>query len=227
MTTETLTSLRDRLYSVKGEAERYAEIHNVPVTTHDQAVAAEAPRPTHNRQASTKPNKFGGSCVNCSQYIPAGAGLLGGKVNGKWTVKHIDCSIVPAPAPKVEREARENPHTGIYTVESAEGHTTFRVYKQDDDAEFAPGELLLQRLTGHDNTGDYTTVAFVKNGYFNLFKRNRPAAGQPQPQWIKDAYTLFENPEAVLTAKNCVVCNRVLTTPESVLAGIGPTCAAR
>jgi hypothetical protein len=182
------------------------------------------PRPALNRRAPQS-NKYGGACVNCSQYVPAGAGFLAGKVNGKWAVKHADCNAVqdnlPLAAPV---EAKPNPHPGIYTVESDQGHSTFRIYKQADDADFAPGELLLQRLTGSDNTGDYTTVAFVKNGHFNLFKRHRPVAGASQPQWLKDAYTLFANPDAVLTAKNCIRCNRILSTPESIEAGIGPVC---
>lgn len=44
----------------------------------------------------TRPNTYAGNCRNCGSRVPAQAGLLGGKVDGRWTVLHTEC---PASAP--------------------------------------------------------------------------------------------------------------------------------
>lgn len=40
---------------------------------------------------TARPNTYAGICTMCGTKVAAGAGLLGGKVNGRWTVRHTDC----------------------------------------------------------------------------------------------------------------------------------------
>jgi hypothetical protein len=44
------------------------------------------------RTQTRKANQYAGQCSKCHGHVPAGAGYLGGKVNGRWTVEHINCS---------------------------------------------------------------------------------------------------------------------------------------
>jgi len=41
-----------------------------------------------------RPNKFAGKCA-CGTHVPAGAGSLGGKVNGRWTTRCAGCTPRP------------------------------------------------------------------------------------------------------------------------------------
>lgn len=43
----------------------------------------------------TRPNTYAGSCSNCHSHVAAGAGVLGGKVGGRWTVRHTTCGASP------------------------------------------------------------------------------------------------------------------------------------
>lgn len=45
---------------------------------------------------STRPNSYPGTCTSCAGHVPAAAGLLGGKVDGRWTVQHTSCPQVGA-----------------------------------------------------------------------------------------------------------------------------------
>jgi hypothetical protein len=40
-------------------------------------------------------NKFSGQC-NCGTYVPAGAGSLGGKVDGRWVTRCAACTPAPS-----------------------------------------------------------------------------------------------------------------------------------
>ncbi len=58
--------------------------------------------PTRTRKA----NIYAGTCHNCGGHVAAQAGLLGSRVNGRWTVQHTECptatlahSAAPAYAP--------------------------------------------------------------------------------------------------------------------------------
>lgn len=46
-----------------------------------------------------KPNQYPGPCRNCGGNVPAGAGRLGGKVDGRWTVAHIECPTTQPETP--------------------------------------------------------------------------------------------------------------------------------
>lgn len=41
---------------------------------------------------ATRSNAYAGTCSGCGNRVAAHEGLLGDKVNGRWTVKHTDCT---------------------------------------------------------------------------------------------------------------------------------------
>jgi hypothetical protein len=135
----------------------------------------------------------------------------------------------PAPTPKALEDGRVVPN-GIYTVVLEDGeHRTIRMV--DDWREDAPaGGQVAQFLNGADNTSDYAGFAFVQGGRAFVWKRyghrshTRAALEillKGRQEWEKagKAYAVESG--------NCYVCNRLLTTPESVELGIGPVCRER
>jgi len=132
---------------------------------------------------------------------------------------------------------------GELTIENtATGeHRTFRIKRQKDDSRFAPGQRIVQLLTGSDNTGDYQTFAFLiddkpdaRQG-MPIFRKKR-AQSEKWAQYATALWSLAIMGEAspytakgytLHVSRHCIRCNRLLTTPESIERGIGPECATR
>jgi hypothetical protein len=116
---------------------------------------------------------------------------------------------------------------GYYTVQLFGSHVTFRIIRQDLTAKFAPGEYLLERLTGPDNTSSYRGVAFISRD----FRRAHVWGKHKADTKLTQAITVLERqPGAAavgyaMASGRCYVCGRMLTTPESIASGIGPVCA--
>ncbi len=109
---------------------------------------------------------------------------------------------------------------GRYTLETSEGHRTFEVRRQDSDARFAPGQLILSFLSGPDNEADYTGFAFIANGRtLKVWKRFAD-----NTSLVADAKTFLADPKAALESTFCGRCHAVLTVPESIERGFGPEC---
>lgn len=130
-------------------------------------------------------------------------------------------------------------HNGFLTVtnETTGEHRTFRVRTQKEDAKFAPGSRIVSLLIGPDNTSDYQGFGFVKeNGWIVLWKRNRTPRYEGLAKAVRLAFRALEKGEdtfstpratySVQLSKRCRVCNRPLTSPESLTRGVGPECAA-
>jgi hypothetical protein len=135
---------------------------------------------------------------------------------------------------------------GVYTIENEAGdHRTISIRTQAQDAKFAPGERIAAILAGPDNEEDYQGFAFVKDTGFCVWRKKRGQNGRISTfEWyakILEAIDLepseMEEVEVdvelagrkytVMVSKRCIRCNRKLTTPESIRAGIGPVCAGR
>jgi len=122
-------------------------------------------------------------------------------------------------------------HDGYYTVKINHEHRTFRVQTQAPGASFAPGKQVIGFLRGSDNVADYVNFAFIDDGRLVVWKRFQ----QGYHLTIEAARFLVEDRSIQEAAGkvyaqasgNCYICNRLLTTPESIEAGIGPTCASR
>ena len=118
-------------------------------------------------------------------------------------------------------------HNGKFTVKSTKTgeHRTFRVRTQPKDSSFCPGKRVLSLLTGADNDNSYTGFAFVDDFGIHLWGKKKTE------QYIALA-TMLEHLQKhedagrveVYAETTCRKCNRALTTPESILSGIGPIC---
>jgi hypothetical protein len=213
MTTTTIDELQAKVEALRAQsAEREGTV----------SVATQQPRKFQRQAPRAIPNKFGGKCIDCGRWVSEGAGVIR-KVEGRWLVKHTDCSVIepPVESPLAKEELPEHPvRHGIYTVVTDEGHATFRIKHHDEDGEFFPGEDTIGIMVGSENW-NYRSIGFVKNGRVILFKKHRGS----DAWWHPFLATLVADPESALEALNCRRCNRVLTNPASHEAGIGPECA--
>ncbi len=124
------------------------------------------------------------------------------------------------------RDLRSN---GIFTIEGPIGRKTFRLSTVKNEKSDLYGKRILSHLIGPDNTDDYKGIAFVDSTDqahpIRIWKRFKFTEivdwanillelvnGDGIPNWTIQAAT------------TCVRCNRLLTTPESIRAGIGPIC---
>ncbi len=120
-----------------------------------------------------------------------------------------------------------NLHDGFYTIAWQGQHRTFKVHRQPFDSNFAPGKQVISFLASNGSV--YTGFGFLVNGQIVPWKRFRSgydtiiAAAQFLVQSDHDAAGKMYAQQS----GNCYVCNRLLTDPASIAAGIGPTCARR
>lgn len=125
------------------------------------------------------------------------------------------------------------PANGTWTVQRTDtgARRTFRLrtVREGDLA----GKRIVEILSGPENTADYMPVAFIgDDGRVGVFRKKQNTAWAGQAVWF-GALLRGELPAAhrdlinVLEARSCRRCNRLLTTPASIEAGIGPECAAR
>lgn len=126
---------------------------------------------------------------------------------------------------------------GTHTIRNRETgeYRTFRVRTQKDDAKFAPGKRVLSLLTGSDNEASYTGFAFVEEDDIKVWRSKTGEEKWSNFDWFADMlFDLAANDGKkygdkyeIMTEGRCIVCNRKLTTPESIETGIGPVCAGR
>lgn len=135
------------------------------------------------------------------------------------TLKGLKAQAPAAPA--APAPATFHVHPGVYTVVTPEGRRTFKVEVQASDAKFAPGQVIISYLAGADNDSDYTGFGFIVGNTVRPWKRY---ADSPL---LSFAAALMADPDAALVSKNCARCNRTLTTPESITAGLGPECVKK
>jgi hypothetical protein len=136
-------------------------------------------------------------------------------------------------------------YNGTYTLKNtATGdYRTFKISTQKEDSKFAPGSRVIGVLAGPDNTSDYQSFGFVTEVGIQVWKTKTVRGGcSPFREFGEySSYEWFAQMlwEAVVTdstqmagyevllEKKCLICNRSLTTPESIELGIGPVCAAK
>ena len=115
---------------------------------------------------------------------------------------------------------------GYFTVVGQLAHYTFRIEQQPITADFAPGRTIIGHLISPDN---YRSFGFIgDDGTLNVWGKARVSQ-----ETINAARFLLKGDMTAagkmyaLESGNCWRCGRQLTTPESILNGIGPTCAAK
>jgi hypothetical protein len=125
-------------------------------------------------------------------------------------------------------------HNGTYTIESPKGgHKTFRIKTAKNGG--LKGKRILSLLVGPDNTADYNGFATLDDNA-TAFRVWRKFENGDMPFYaFMLAEMILKGDESRYVARGyrllqstvCRVCNRKLTTPESVKSGIGPDCAGR
>lgn len=136
----------------------------------------------------------------------------------------------------------------IFTVEipawwaaanGAQRHYTFRVNRKEAEAGSPYGDTyFVSMLAGPDNTSDYAYVGIldVERGAVRLTKASRYAETTAPVRllrrvvarlWAGDVDAIGAAGFALHHEGRCCRCGRMLTTPESIEAGIGPECAGR
>jgi hypothetical protein len=102
---------------------------------------------------------------------------------------------------------------------------TYRVRESNDGKLF-----FVSLLNGPDNTASYTYMGIIRNGRFtrtNNSKVTQDAPSYKAFKWLFDQLSMDRLPATVECwhEGRCGRCNRLLTVPESIAAGIGPECA--
>ncbi len=97
---------------------------------------------------------------------------------------------------------------------------TYKIQKADDkDLWF------VKLLTGPENTVDYRYIGVIDNG-FRITTKSQAGPDAPAVRAISWASARWEDPRMEIWHEGrCGRCGRVLTVPESIAGGIGPTCA--
>jgi hypothetical protein len=84
----------------------------------------------------------------------------------------------------------------------------------------------LSVLTGPDNTSNYKGIAFIDESGVRIWNRYRGQSFEKMAKVYWQVITKQMN-LPIVESRSCIRCNRKLTTPQSVAAGIGPECAGK
>lgn len=130
-------------------------------------------------------------------------------------------------AQQIQTQKSEIPN-GIFTIKSPTGeHKTFRVHTwKQKEGESKPTRSI-GLLVGENNTSNYNDFAFVNGNKIIVWKKHRGTQLEKFATLIQDMLfgTHYKNKGMeILITKNCMRCNRTLTTPQSIQDGIGPEC---
>lgn len=116
---------------------------------------------------------------------------------------------------------------GTFTLIGPRGHRTLKV--KTVRAGSLEGRRIVSLMTGSDNESDFTGFGFVNPD--NSVSVWRKFAGSDKEIIGRVFVKLYMGGEipgySIEASKSCIVCNRKLTSPESLESGIGPECSGR
>lgn len=115
-------------------------------------------------------------------------------------------------------------HNGKITIENPKtgNHRTFQIKTVKNGN--LKGKRILSLLIGQNNEEDYLSIGFVGTTGIYIWKKYQKSL------YEKTANCLTRIEELGLISHfetKCRVCNRTLTTPESISSGIGPVCSEK
>jgi hypothetical protein len=126
---------------------------------------------------------------------------------------------------------------GIFTIVSAktDNHRTFKISTNRFGQ--CKGRRFVSILVGRDNTRTYLGFANIMNDKIVVWKNKQTPNGKGFYEiCAKMLRSLFIEGEkspyqkqikSMEGAKRCIRCNRLLTDPESIEAGMGPECRGK
>lgn len=119
-------------------------------------------------------------------------------------------------------------HNGFVTMVNTNtgNHRTVRIRTQPQDSRFAPGKRVVSLLVGPDNENSYRGFAFAdEQGNVSVWRRFKGTDFETYARMIERPEQYAARGVEYKFEGRCRVCNRTLTNPESIDAGIGPVCA--
>ena len=69
---------------------------------------------TKTSTKTARANTYAGTCTRCHTSVAAGAGLLGGRVDGRWTVTHRDGQCAASAASAATPAKKVTPRRATY-----------------------------------------------------------------------------------------------------------------
>jgi hypothetical protein len=142
---------------------------------------------------------------------------------------------------------------GTFTLSGNGFHLTFEV--KTSHKGFFEGKRIVSIMVGRDNESDYLGIANLEpDGSLRVWRkaegcRKNPATGEPltlrqceaviklilehgkvgatNGAEITKRFEVGERSYELMASVRCIRCNRKLTNPDSVVAGIGPECAGK
>lgn len=150
-----------------------------------------------------KSNKYGGKCAKCGVWIGAGQGLLGERINGRWSVLHVEC---PARVVSKRSTAKSDAPEGFHLLD---------------------GEIYKVQIAVHGSGRPY-----AKHLAVSVVGGASKGKWEYAPGLTRNLNgdTLLTKDQAQEYGKLygvCCICGATLTNETSIEAGIGPVCAGR
>lgn len=186
-------------------------------------------------------SRYDGKCSSCGIRFAAGTDIQYDRTNRKaycsnpsqcWHNQNKAEEVHEAPVPATPAETFGIP-VGYFTVVEGDGsYTTLRIQPHWDETEAGKGVKVASYLSGADNESSYTRFGFVDpNGQVRVWGKHRSSeAIKHKAEALKvilgQKSALMAAGEAyALESGKCFRCNRKLTVPSSISAGLGPDCA--
>jgi len=126
---------------------------------------------------------------------------------------------------------------GTFTVTSylkSNGkHRTFKISTMRNEDHFLHGQRVLYLMTGSDNNSSYRRFGTVTDDGIRIFTKCSTPENKAYADLLWSMLTEGDNSKYVAlgytisASLNCIMCNKKLTTPESLARGIGPVCDGR
>lgn len=125
---------------------------------------------------------------------------------------------------------------GIFTADNGKGEWfTYKVSTPKHLIDPNRRPYFLSLLTGPDNTSDYTYMGMLDIREGTLRSTRASKVSENAKSWQVALWALdviygrlpIKHPYAIRHEGRCGCCGRRLTTPESLIRGIGPECALR